>query len=59
MSEEKCDGCFMQCDPVVKWSHGQQQVYPCVEPLRKWAIAHKDDPGDERGFVWERKYDKR
>ena len=44
-----CGGCFMECEP--RMNHTKQ--YPCDLPMRQWAAAHRLDPGDELGYVWE------
>ena len=44
-----CGGCFLECEP--RMNHTKQ--YPCDLPMRQWAAAHRLDPGDELGYVWE------
>ena len=46
-----CRACFIGCEPV--HVHGKA-TYPCSNELRVWAQAHRDDPGDELGYVRER-----
>lgn len=43
-----CGGCFMECEPA-----DNPRQYPCDLPTRQWAAAHRLDPGDELGYVWE------
>lgn len=48
-----CRHCFLQCEPY-NASSKTSRIYPCRDSLRVWAGAHRDDPGDEDGYVWER-----
>lgn len=45
-----CDGCFMECR---SGDGGNGHDYPCKPSLREWAIEHRDDVGDGKGYVWE------
>ena len=45
-----CRFCFMECE-VAPRGHGSP--YPCTSELRLWANAHRNDEGDELGYVWE------
>ena len=47
-----CDGCFLECVPTKAAMHGG---YPCRAELREWAREHRDEPGDEHGYVHERR----
>lgn len=47
-----CDGCFLECVPTNAAMHGG---YPCSAELREWAAEHRDDRGDEQGYVYERR----
>ena len=53
MEEGKCKGCFMGCKPYEMVSKGYYQPFPCSVELRTWAEAHRDDRGDELGYVRE------
>ena len=44
-----CWSCFLRC----KMSANDSKPYPCDRSLREWAAAHRLDPGDELGYVWE------
>lgn len=47
-----CRGCFLRCEPTRSALHNG---YPCSPRLRLWAWGHRDDPGDEHGYVRERR----
>lgn len=47
-----CDGCFLECVPTNAAMNGG---YPCRAELREWAAEHRDDRGDKRGYVYERR----
>ena len=48
-----CRCCFIECEPYDATSK-TSKVYPCRDALRLWARAHRNDEGDERGYVKER-----
>lgn len=48
-----CDGCFLECARYGKLN--RYQGYPCRPDVRRWARAHRDDDGDEDGYVFEEK----
>ena len=45
-----CASCWLHCEP--RRNAGGWQ-YPCGTDMRLWVRAHKEDKGDERGYVWE------
>lgn len=47
-----CDGCFLECVPTNAAMHGG---YTCRAELREWAAEHRNDRGDEQGYVYERR----
>ena len=53
--ERACSGCFIACRPNEMVGNRLGREYPCTNALRKWAGAHRNDPGDELGFVWEQR----
>jgi len=42
-----CRSCFLYCESP--WG----KPYPCDLSMREWAEAHRYDPGDALGYVWE------
>ena len=53
MSDERCEGCFIECKPYEMVSPKFSRPFPCLVELRMWAEAHRNDKGDEQGYVWE------
>ena len=54
---KKCDACFLECEPRDK-AVSKRGEYPCSLELRMWARAHRNDKGDELGYVREVKDDR-
>lgn len=46
-----CDGCFLECTKRRK--SNRSGWYPCRPEVREWAREHRDDQGDEDGYVYE------
>lgn len=47
-----CRCCFLGCEYKVTSVRGGS--YPCSNELRLWVRAHRNDVGDELGYVRER-----
>lgn len=48
-----CRSCFLNCE--YKVTTNSRHGFPCSPSLRLWAWGHRDDSGDEHGYVHERK----
>lgn len=53
MATVTCMGCFMECRRYEMVPGCYARPYPCTEAMMRWAYMHKNDPGDEFGFVVE------